>query len=765
MALTKALFAGDDPTPESVKRRMALAELLQREGSEYAHVDSPIEAIGSVLNSFGGAFMQRRAEADEKAGLGRRRDAQQSLAQMLIGNVGGGGSFSSGMTSAMPSASMASTGPAAASPGGGARAAAETKSAAGEDYVMNYLIGKGLAPHQAAGFTGNLIQESSLNTGARNPGDGRDGSDSIGIAQWNGDRARNYAAFAKGTGREIGNIDAQLDFTLHEMGLGNQEWRNLPGWGSEGTAGRALRSANDVAGAAAAGISYERPAGWSSANPTGGHGWANRYGHAQRLAGGNWGPPTTTSAPAPVQVASNDPTAGVAAATTPVPQARQSPTNAQGYATEPPTVPPQPAGNVQQMGQLLTQGAPPMAPSMTGGVSQERIAQLLADPYTEDLGQQLLQQMLSDRQKQAEAQAAWQRDVYKTQEGRQYERMTLQEQRAYDRMTEAEKRAYDDSVRREGYQREDEKTGYERGRQVVRDNVADRNAEAQLVPSDVRAYNYYAEQERAAGREPLPFLEYQNSGRRAGANSVTVNSGEGDKFYENLDRKNAERFSLLSDGGQDARGRLATLDQLDTLLKQSPSGAEARVKLWLGDLGVNTDGVEGLQATRALVEKMVPQQREPGSGPMSDADLLGFRRSLPTALNQPGGNDLIIGTAKSIAQYDIQRGEIADMVADRAITPAEGRKRLRELKNPLEGFTDRVRELGAGKEPVVAQRPNIVPGSDAGQRYEDGVPVGGMSQAGTSAPAPVQIRSAEEFNALPPGTMFVAPDGTTRKKP
>ncbi len=199
---------------------------------------------------------------------------------------------------------------------------------------------------------------------------------------------------------------------------------------------------------------------------------------------------------------------------------------------------------------------------------------------------------------------------------------------------------------------------------------------------------------REAGLTP-GTPEYSAFMRSGGSGPQTVvNMGEGDKFYENLDKKNAETFASLSEGGMNARARIAQLDQLDTLLKQSPAGAEAGLKLWLGDWGLKTDGVDVLQATRALVEKMVPEQRKPGSGPMSDADIVMYRRSLPTVLNQPGGNALIIGTAKAIAEYDMQMGAIADAVADREITPAEGRRRIRELKNPLEDYRKRVEELG-----------------------------------------------------------------------
>lgn len=215
--------------------------------------------------------------------------------------------------------------------------------------------------------------------------------------------------------------------------------------------------------------------------------------------------------------------------------------------------------------------------------------------------------------------------------------------------------------------------------------------------------------------------------------SVTVNSGEGDKFYENLDKKNAETFSAMSEAGIQARGKLAQVDRLTTLLSQSPQGAEAGIKLWLGDMGVNTEGLNSIQATRALLEKMVPDQRPPGSGPMSDADIVMFRNSLPRLINQQGGNELILQTMRGIANYEMEMGRIADMVADRSITPAEGRKQIRELENPL-------------------------------ARYREAAKADGEKRARSSNVA--RPTSQEEYDELPSGALFTDPDdGKTYRKP
>jgi hypothetical protein len=109
---------------------------------------------------------------------------------------------------------------------------------------------------------------------------GQDGSDSIGVGQWNGDRARNFRTFA---GDNTGNLDTQLDFIMHE--LNGSSGKKGAGAGSEAYAWNKLSNAQNVDDATAAMISYERPAGWSRQNPTNGHGWDNRISHANELMG------------------------------------------------------------------------------------------------------------------------------------------------------------------------------------------------------------------------------------------------------------------------------------------------------------------------------------------------------------------------------------------------------------------------------------------------------------------------------------------------
>lgn len=140
--------------------------------------------------------------------------------------------------------------------------------------AMARLQSRGWSKEQAAGIVGNLLGESSLNTGAVNPGDGADGSDSIGLAQWNGPRARALKQFAADQGKDWRDLELQLDFIDHEI-------RSSP---SERKAFEALKNASDVTSAAEAFIMYERPAG-SDKGARNAHNYEGRVKFAHQAAG------------------------------------------------------------------------------------------------------------------------------------------------------------------------------------------------------------------------------------------------------------------------------------------------------------------------------------------------------------------------------------------------------------------------------------------------------------------------------------------------
>lgn len=79
--------------------------------------------------------------------------------------------------------------------------------------AMDYFIGKGLTPAQAAGIVGNLQAESGPNLRMDVVGDG---GKAMGIAQWHPDRRRNFERF-KGKPFAKSTFRDQLDFIWWEF--------------------------------------------------------------------------------------------------------------------------------------------------------------------------------------------------------------------------------------------------------------------------------------------------------------------------------------------------------------------------------------------------------------------------------------------------------------------------------------------------------------------------------------------------------------------
>jgi len=135
--------------------------------------------------------------------------------------------------------------------------------------AMQFFQSRGYTPAQAAGIVGNLVQES----GPLNPTLSHDGGTGVGIAGWRLERRTALRQFAAARGKTETDFQTQLEFLDQELNT------------TEAGAGARLKAAKTAAEAAEAFIHFERPAGYTAANPRAGHGFANRVRNAEMLAG------------------------------------------------------------------------------------------------------------------------------------------------------------------------------------------------------------------------------------------------------------------------------------------------------------------------------------------------------------------------------------------------------------------------------------------------------------------------------------------------
>jgi hypothetical protein len=208
-------------------------------------------------------------------------------------------------------------------------------------------------------------------------------------------------------------------------------------------------------------------------------------------------------------------------------------------------------------------------------------------------------------------------------------------------------------------------------------------AAAMTPPADNRTamiqnYEYWLSQ----GKTP----EEAQALARAGAGGTTIDMSGGGKFEEGFAKSDADLLGTVFATGLQATRNLGRIEQLDQLLRTSPGGAEAALMQFANELGISTEGGNAITAAQAIINSLVPEQRAPGSGPMSDADLALFKQSLPRIINQPGGNAIILGTMKAIAQYDAEGAAIVQRLRSGEISRSDAFQLLMDRQNPLAQF-------------------------------------------------------------------------------
>ena len=192
-----------------------------------------------------------------------------------------------------------------------------------------------------------------------------------------------------------------------------------------------------------------------------------------------------------------------------------------------------------------------------------------------------------------------------------------------------------------------------------------------------------------------------------------------------------KEYGTIQKAGFDAGGTLALYDKISDLQDRVDTGKLAGVKKSLNEyaqaLGVDVEGLDEAQAFQSVTRKLALEVRNPSGGAgmpgaMSDADREFLISTVPNLLNTPGGNKQIIEVARALAKRNQQVAQMA-----------------REYKQRKGRFDDGfLEEL---------------------QQWSNSHPI-----FNTAATGPARIQSEEEYNALPSGAQYIAPDGSARTK-
>lgn len=203
--------------------------------------------------------------------------------------------------------------------------------------------------------------------------------------------------------------------------------------------------------------------------------------------------------------------------------------------------------------------------------------------------------------------------------------------------------------------------------QAWREGEAARKA-AELT-QDQKEYAQYEAQERAAGREPKTLQQYIIENKQAGRPVTNIDLGQ-KKGSEEMAKRYSERYFKLQDNATTAQGNLDMANEFERAAEGLNQGAlgqtEQSLRRWGAALGIGDAGKAAKgDLANAISNKLALQLRAPGGesggmpGAMSDADREFLSKSVPGLLLGADANRAMVATSRAIANRQIALAQLA----------------------------------------------------------------------------------------------------------
>ena len=254
--------------------------------------------------------------------------------------------------------------------------------------------------------------------------------------------------------------------------------------------------------------------------------------------------------------------------------------------------------------------------------------------------------------------------------------------------------------------------------QVRRQGLAAAGSGMTIPPESMKAQLDQADKQDAKAAEYRKIVNDQS--QRQLETGELQTRGEQAAKTETAKKEQQDQLEYLRSSdreGIEATSHIGQLDTIAELAKKAPYGALTGVKKFLGDYGIPTEGLTDIQAYEDAINFMAPQLRPPGSGPLKNTEIEGFRRSLGGLLTTPEGRILAVNNLKLMSQYKQGLGTIA---RNSDLTPSQRTQKMAELPFP---------------------------------KLQTALPEQSQKQT-----------TQEEWAKLPRGSHYLAPDGQTRVK-
>jgi hypothetical protein len=205
------------------------------------------------------------------------------------------------------------------------------------------------------------------------------------------------------------------------------------------------------------------------------------------------------------------------------------------------------------------------------------------------------------------------------------------------------------------------------------------------IASSIEEYEYYVAQERAGGREPMPYGQWKQANNKG--TTVNLNSPQQDNIGKYLDEETAKVWKKYKDQADTAGGNSQNLQMLQELIKIAPQGPIT------GRLASMFPGFSNAgAAVESIVYQMAPTLRVEGSGATSDLEYNGMLKSLPSLRNNPEANQFIAQAMLTKQQINIERGRLVTLFQTGRMTREEAMDKMDEL-NTRSILTPQLRQM------------------------------------------------------------------------
>lgn len=247
---------------------------------------------------------------------------------------------------------------------------------------------------------------------------------------------------------------------------------------------------------------------------------------------------------------------------------------------------------------------------------------------------------------------------------------------------------------------------------IMAEYLKSKLAAPKAPPAAQQNYEYYVQQERAAGRTPMSFGEFQSANASRTILQQPGTPGFEQEAFGALITKTIDQVPVVQ-AAASAQIRLA--DEINTITELQNSQDQSLFDIYvrqnypdLANALLDPDG--RMSAAQSMINRIAPTMRESGSGSTSDREMAQYVSSLPSFTQRPEGRALTNQMFQAKADIARQEQELINKLYAQDITVTEYAQQINKLRsqslytparraainNIIPGYFDMTPQLGSG---------------------------------------------------------------------